>query len=118
MGHPCSFVEVRFVSDLLLQNSEDTCRSRMALGSSDDGRDANADTIAVHIHSLSRKTNDDHDRPCGGNFRMPNVITGPERGRELLNNAALGMAGSVCTERRGKNYDECKCEPPFHGCCL
>ena len=41
---------------------------------------------------------------------MPNVLTILELGRELLNSAALRMAGRARTECRRKNEDDDECE--------
>jgi len=59
--HLCPFVDARFVTNLFLQNSEHTRRSRMAFFSGAYGRATDADAVAVDIHSLFRETDDDHD---------------------------------------------------------
>jgi hypothetical protein len=54
---PCSHVNVGFVMDLLLQDKELHGLSFRA-----DGRLADSDAIAIDIHSLFRKTDEDHHR--------------------------------------------------------
>src|SRR5258708_25194343 len=83
--HLRPFVNIRFVTDLLLHNSEHTRGSRMAFCPSADSRLTDADAIAVNIHSLFRKTDDDHDWSCGRNLRMPQVVTWLELARYRLN---------------------------------
>jgi hypothetical protein len=78
LWHLRPFVDVRFVIDLFLQNSEQARRDRMAFSSGANGRMTDAHPISVNVHFLVRKADNDNDRSSGRNLRMPNVITGLE----------------------------------------
>ena len=93
VGHGGVVIGLGVVVGALLENREDTRRGGVSGHAAADGGTGHQDAVAVDIHDLLGKADQDHDRAVRGNAGSPPVLSGLEWADWLSGRCSLGVEG-------------------------